>query len=263
MALTKISVITKEKLQRYHNGLKNLFVAKETGKGLSTNDYTTAEKEKLAGIAEGANKTIVENVLTSTSETNALSAAQGKVLNDKIAAINTNMEDLGAGDMLKSTYDVNGDGVVDDAEKLGGQLPAYYAKASDLEAAQGAIDAIEADYLKAADKSALQTNIDGVSGRVTANENAIATLNGTGAGSVSKAIDDAFNEFSTRVSDDAVVNTYKELIDYAAEHGSEFTELVGEVDANASAIEALQADHYNSTNMVEVTDSEIDDILAS
>lgn len=32
------------------------YVRKETGKGLSTNDYTTAEKTKLAGIADGANK---------------------------------------------------------------------------------------------------------------------------------------------------------------------------------------------------------------
>lgn len=32
------------------------YVVKESGKGLSTNDYTTAEKTKLAGIAEGANK---------------------------------------------------------------------------------------------------------------------------------------------------------------------------------------------------------------
>lgn len=30
------------------------FVAKEAGKGLSTNDYTNEEKQKLAGIAEGA-----------------------------------------------------------------------------------------------------------------------------------------------------------------------------------------------------------------
>ena len=30
------------------------FVAKESGKGLSTNDYTTADKDKLAGIAAGA-----------------------------------------------------------------------------------------------------------------------------------------------------------------------------------------------------------------
>lgn len=34
--------------------IKATFVSKETGKGLSTNDYTTAEKEKLAGIAAGA-----------------------------------------------------------------------------------------------------------------------------------------------------------------------------------------------------------------
>lgn len=36
------------------NRIKQFFVAKETGKGLSTNDYTTAEKNKLAGIAAGA-----------------------------------------------------------------------------------------------------------------------------------------------------------------------------------------------------------------
>lgn len=33
----------------------NKFVAKESGKGLSTNDYTQAEKEKLAGIEANAN----------------------------------------------------------------------------------------------------------------------------------------------------------------------------------------------------------------
>lgn len=36
--------------------IKAFFVAKEDGKGLSTNDYTTAEKNKLAGITSGANK---------------------------------------------------------------------------------------------------------------------------------------------------------------------------------------------------------------
>lgn len=35
--------------------LKSYFVAQEEGKGLSTNDYTSAEKSKLAGIASGAN----------------------------------------------------------------------------------------------------------------------------------------------------------------------------------------------------------------
>ena len=34
--------------------------------------------------------------------------------------------------MLAATYDTDGDGIVDDAEKLGGQLPSYYAKAADM-----------------------------------------------------------------------------------------------------------------------------------
>ena len=43
------------------------FVAKETGKGLSTNDYTTAEKTKLSGIAEGANKYVHPGYTSKTS----------------------------------------------------------------------------------------------------------------------------------------------------------------------------------------------------
>lgn len=54
-----------------------LKVDKIAGKGLSTNDYTTAEQTKLAGIAAGAN-------------------------------------------MLKSTYDVNNDGIVDSSAKVNG-----------------------------------------------------------------------------------------------------------------------------------------------
>lgn len=115
--------------------IKNKFVAQETGKGLSSNDYTTDEKTKLSGIADGATKNVVEDVLTSTSTQNALSAKQGKVLYDTITTINTNLENLGAGDMLKSVYDTDNNGKVDsadDADKLGGQAPSYYAKATDL-----------------------------------------------------------------------------------------------------------------------------------
>lgn len=43
------------------------YVQKETGKGLSTNDYTTAEKNKLAGIAEGANKYVHPNYAAKAS----------------------------------------------------------------------------------------------------------------------------------------------------------------------------------------------------
>ena len=62
-------------------------VDKIEGKTLSTNDYTTEDKNKLSGIQAQANKTTVENVLTSDSTTNALSAAQGKRLNELIEAL--------------------------------------------------------------------------------------------------------------------------------------------------------------------------------
>ena len=42
-------------------------VDKVSGKGLSTNDYTTAEKTKLAGIAEGANKYVHPSYTAKTS----------------------------------------------------------------------------------------------------------------------------------------------------------------------------------------------------
>lgn len=84
----------------------------------------------------------------------------------------------------------------------------------------------------------------GLATDVKANTDAIATLNGNSSvdGSVDKKVADAINAFATQVSDDKTVNTYKELIEYAATHGSEFTELVGEVDANAKAIETLNGD---------------------
>ena len=37
-------------------------VDKETGKGLSTNDYTTTEKNKLSGIESGAQANVIETV---------------------------------------------------------------------------------------------------------------------------------------------------------------------------------------------------------
>jgi hypothetical protein len=51
------------------------------GKGLSTNDYTTAEQTKLAGIAAGATAVTVDSALSSTS-TNPV---QNKVINTALA----------------------------------------------------------------------------------------------------------------------------------------------------------------------------------
>lgn len=49
------SFLNLEGLQYFFEKIEDIFVRKESGKGLSSNDFTTAEKNKLAGIATGAN----------------------------------------------------------------------------------------------------------------------------------------------------------------------------------------------------------------
>ena len=71
-----------EGLKYYHQKTQDEFVAKEAGKALSSNDYTTAEKNKLAGIADGANKTIVDSALSESSA----NPVQNKVVNTALAA---------------------------------------------------------------------------------------------------------------------------------------------------------------------------------
>ena len=63
-------------------------VNKETGKGLSSNDYTTDEKNKLAGIESGANKTVVDSALNSTS-TNPV---QNKVVDAKFITVQADID---------------------------------------------------------------------------------------------------------------------------------------------------------------------------
>lgn len=60
-------------------------VDKVDGKGLSANDYTTAEKTKLAGIETGATKTTIDSVLSTTS-TNPV---QNKIITTQINNLNT------------------------------------------------------------------------------------------------------------------------------------------------------------------------------
>ena len=55
------------------------FVRKVEGKGLSTCDYTQAEKKKLSGVEDGANKTIIDASLSTSS-----AAADAKAVGDKI-----------------------------------------------------------------------------------------------------------------------------------------------------------------------------------
>lgn len=91
----------------------------------------------------------------------------------------------------------------------------------------------------------LQSTVSGLSTRVTANENAIATLNGDGEGSVTKAVDDAINNFATNISADGTVNTFKELVDYVAEHAPEAADMAADI----SSLQTLVGDEEVSAQI--------------
>ena len=88
-----MGVMNEDRLAFYDGLIKthitNTTVAKETGKGLSTNDYTTDEKNKLAGIATGANKTIVDSALDTSSE----NPVQNKVIAGEINTLKKSVSD--------------------------------------------------------------------------------------------------------------------------------------------------------------------------
>ena len=75
-------------------------VDKETGKGLSTNDYTTTEKNKLSGIEAQANKTVVDSALSSSSTNpvqnkvvnTALGTKQDTLSSAQLAAVNSGID---------------------------------------------------------------------------------------------------------------------------------------------------------------------------
>ena len=123
-------------------------VDKVEGKGLSTNDYDNSEKEKLADADskkhEHSNKSVLDSITdTLLSALNRISTIFSTITGVTTSVIDDDtkiptsgaivgyVSSLGGGDMTKAEYDSNGDGIVDDSDKLGGQLPSYYAKDSE------------------------------------------------------------------------------------------------------------------------------------
>ena len=80
-----------------------------------------------------------------------------------------------------------------------------------------------------------------VRGLIKNNKDAIDVLKSgdTIEGSVAKSVKDAINNFATEISEDGTVNTFKELVDYVAAHGSEYTDAIADIAANKSAINTL------------------------
>lgn len=112
-----------------------------------------------------------------------------------------------------------------------------------IEAAQKQADKGVADAKTADDKAvAAQTDIDaletvvgaddttGLRKRIKTNEDAIGVLNGTGEGSVTKAVNDAINDFATKATENGTIDTFKELVDWVASHPDIVNGLTGDIN---------------------------------
>lgn len=96
-----------------------------------------------------------------------------------------------------------------------------------------------------------------LAGLIAAAEAKIATLNGTGDGSVDKKISDAIDAFANEVTDNGTIDTVKELMNYVAEHGAEFSAVLerlttaeGKITTLEGKVEALEGD--NTTNKANI-----------
>jgi len=249
------------------------------GMGLSTNDYTTAEKDKLATVEPNANfyehpvhdshssglyKVTVDAsghvsgaTLAEKEDIVALGIpAQDTTYDEEISDLSDRID--GVEDSINTTNEAI-EGVTQEFENYKTtNNEAVSTNASGIEANKTAIEAIQGDYLTSTDKTQLQDDISKVSEKATTNASAIEILNGEGDGSVKQSIDNAFNEFAANVSDDKVVNTYKELIDYAATHGPEFTELVGKVDTINTHVGEIEVDLSDYKTSVSDQFAEVD-----
>ena len=112
-----------------------------------------------------------------------------------------------------------------------------------IEAAQKQADKGVADAKTADDKAAAaQTDVDaletvvgtddttGLRKRIKTNEDAITTLNGTGEGSVTKAVNDAIDAFATKATDNGTIDTFKELVEWVAAHPEIVNGLTGDIN---------------------------------
>lgn len=223
----KLAELT-EKVTANTNSIKGINTSLADGGAISN---AIADAKKAGTDAAAAVKTLEDGKV----KTNA----------DAIAAINNTETGI-----LKQAKDYadGKDAAISNAKKAGDDAAAAVTA---LEGKVGTVTEGKTVVEMIQDAQAAATYNDAaVKADIKKNTDAIDVLNGTSAvdGSVAKKVDTAINEWAAKVSDDSTVNTFKELIDYAAAHQDEYSTLSGDVQKNTTAIATLNGDGAGSVD---------------
>lgn len=79
-------------------------------------------------------------------------------------------------------------------------------------------------------------------------------MDGTGEGTVDAKIDAKINDFANKISEDGTVNTFKELVDYVAAHGSETADMAADI----TVLQGLVGDTSVASQITEAVSGKVD-----
>lgn len=280
-ALSSAKAYIDENVETLNNAIGSK-VDKVSGKGLSTNDYTTTEKNKLSGIASGAevnqnafsNIAIGSSTIAADSETDTLTLVAGSNItltpdttNDKvtISATNTTYPPAGSGlGLVKSGGDVTiADGTItvnDDS---------HNHTIANVDGLQAALDGkSDSDHTHTVDSSLSSSSTNPVQNKVintalagkvpttrtvngkTLSANISLSASDVGAdteGSADTALAEAKSYTDTKVS--ALVNGAPETLDTLGELAS----AMQDNDDAIAALETIAASKANASDLTSHT----------
>lgn len=223
------------------DGSKYVQINRDTG--VTSVEVTGAGNAVTAAVIDATGRK-----LTLTKGATYVTAAEVDAkITDKIGAIDGT---------VKKYIDDKTSGIVTDASMadLTKRVDATETSISTLSGKVGTVPADKTVVKMIEEAQAAATYDDAaVKADIKKNADAIGVLNGSGEGSVDKKITDAFNDFATKVSDDGVVNSYKELIDWAATHGAEAATMAGEITALKNILKGIGGTGESATVVAYVT----------
>lgn len=98
---------------------------------------------------------------------------------------------------------------------------------------------------------------EGLAEMVQENHDSLLVLNGEGDGSIKKQINDSINQFATQISDNGTIDTFKELVDFAATNGEGLNNLLVEVNDVKSKVESQNLIIGQIQNDIQSTESNL------